>query len=309
MRPEGSAELLTLAERAGQLDDQDRLRDQVRRDLVLCLERQPLLLAGGWRTPLVRPSTEGGVLIAFTDDEAARAWAGAQHPAAPTGETWEPTPHPRPGSEREGRSLWLELLDRTGSAVLAVNPAGPMSFLVYDREFKNMRSRLRRRPVAIDGGAWLDLAARARERARLAELMARFTEVVASGDEARIRELSPQLKTQYAFGSLHDATGFRSLIARWRLAFDQIRDGTYELLWSSFMWARIGDPYRSIDGLLEAAELMRTLRARGYEDPEHPGWVETYLRQLEGELPKLTVPYRESERAAVAAWLADEEDG
>lgn len=293
LRPEDGAEMLSLAR---QMDEADKKKDSAKRDLTRAFLRSPVLLAGGPVTPVVTPSTETGVFAAFTDQEAAEAWAGERHPAAPP-VAWEVV-RPAP-DERASRSEWLDRMEDARAAVVSVNPNGPLSFLVYHDELTEWKLRLRRPKPEAGAAPWLDVQARARERARLKAMLGRLVDVIASGQIASMEALSPELRTRNDFGSVAVSADLRFLLTRWRLHFEQYYDAIYEMSWVSVTRARIGDPWRAVDGLLETAERIREFHAQGVADPEHPGFLEYYWGRLRETLQLLDIPYREAERAGL----------
>ena len=293
LRPEDGAEMLAMARR---MEEATRHRDNAKRDLTRAFLRSPVLLAGGPDTPLVLPSTDTGVFVAFSDQEAAEAWLAERHPAAPEVDWGIVQPAP---DERTARSAWLDRLEASRAALVAVNPSGPMSFVVHHPELTEWRARFRRSKLEPGEAPWLDLEARARERARLKGMMERLAEVVASAQLASMESFSPELKTRMGFGSLRIACDTRWLLARWRLHFEQYYEAIYEMSWVSTQRPRFGDPWRAIDGLLETAAHIQELKARGVKDPNHRGFLEHYWHHLVKTLPVLAVPYREDERAAL----------
>lgn len=294
LRPEDGAEMLSLAQ---QMDEATRRKDNAKRDLVRAFLRSPVLLAGGLSSPLALPSTETGVFVAFTDEEAAEAWADERHPAAPP-VGWDVVP--AAGDERTSRSLWLDRLEAARAAVISVNPSGPMSFLVYHQELTEWKLRLRRAKLEAGDAPWLDLDARAQERARLKGMMQRLSEVVASGQLASMESFSPELSTRNAFGSVRISLDVRWILERWRLHFEQYYSAVYESCWVATTRARTGDPWGAVDSFLETAELIRDLHAKGVKDDEHRGFLQQYWRYIIKTLPVFSsFPYREAERAAL----------
>lgn len=293
LRPEDGAQMLALAR---QMDEQTGGKAGAKRALTRAFERSPVLLAGGPAAPLVLPSTDTGVLVAFTDEEAAEAWAAERHPAAPPVD-WGLIP--APPDHRAGRSAWLDRLEEVGAAIVSVNPSGPLSFLVHHQELTEWRSLFRRSTSDAGPAPWLDLQERAQERLRLKGMMERLADVVASGQLASMEALDPELKTRHAFSSAAISTEVQFLLDRWRLHFQQYYEAIYEMTWVSTMRARFGDPWRAVDGLLEAADHIRRLNDEGVEDPEHPGFLEHYWKYVLKTLPVMAIPYREAERAAL----------
>lgn len=79
--------------------------------LVRAMERQSLLLAHSDGIPARIPGPQGGLVVAFTDEEAAQAWKQGLHSRAPAyGSALATAEWPR--SARDGRKLWLELFEQ-----------------------------------------------------------------------------------------------------------------------------------------------------------------------------------------------------
>jgi hypothetical protein len=310
LQPSDNAELLRMSERVARFAPEDNRNawEEAKRDLVLCMERGTLLLALGDGTPLARSGPEGRVLIAFTDNEAAQAWAGDQRPEAPAPEFGLTSDAP-PKSERDGRKLWLAWFEQLTAVAVVVNPAGPLGFVAHHYECRNMRPRLRRRRSEETEEAWLDLSARGAERGRVAELMRALTTAIAAGDESAVERLRPELGEVNRFGSLATAAQNQLLTGRWRLRAGERKAGITQLMFGALSWGRFGDPWRSIDGLLEGGEILLQMQERGVDAADEPRWIEPSLADLAGVLERMTIGYREADAARFARWRASPAGG
>ncbi len=65
---------------------------------------------------------------------------------------------------------------------------GP-AFVAHHYELRDMRPRLRHRKVDLGEEAWLDVSARAAERARVSDLMAALARAIESRDESSFDQL------------------------------------------------------------------------------------------------------------------------
>ena len=85
LSPEDNRELLDAAAAAFDASREESKRGvtQAKRDIAIALAGADVLIAVRDGRPFAEPGPSGGVLIAFTDDEAASAWAARRHPAAP----------------------------------------------------------------------------------------------------------------------------------------------------------------------------------------------------------------------------------
>lgn len=311
LQPRDSAELLRASARLSSFNrgEDPGAFDAAKRDLILCMERQSLLLATTEDgAALRRPSTQGGLLLAFTDDEAAEAWRANEHPDAPDSGL-ALTPEQRPRSDREGRKHWLGLFERHDAAAVIVNPAGPLGFGAYGHECRAARPRLFGRSADGDGGEpWLDLAQRAAERARARALLDAIAESIAANDDARFDELRSELPELNRMKSLATGVADQVLSGRWRLVRGETQKGLYQLLWGGVAWGRYaGDPYRAIDTLIEGGELLEPLHEQGVDDPEQSGWVDSYLTQTAAALAAMPIGYREQEIDRFANWRSPPE--
>ena len=94
LTPAESAELLQCSANIRLLDERDqRGWRESKRDLILCMERHRLRVAMDGDTPLTVPGPEGRLLVAFTDDDAAQAWAETRHPAEGIEYRFAPSAH------------------------------------------------------------------------------------------------------------------------------------------------------------------------------------------------------------------------
>jgi hypothetical protein len=267
--------------------DDERLLFEAKREVVLALGSHPVLVAADDGVPHSEPGPSGRVILAFSDDEAAAAWTQGRHSAAPPVELvssaelakGEPT-----------RKQWMQWLARRGARTVALNPAGPLGSIVHADELRTLRPRLLRRGISVAvEHPWLDLGARKAERARAGGVMQSLTAAIDTGDDTGFAEVEPQLSTVNEIGSLLWAAELQFLSGRHKLAGGNAKDGLYQMIYGSFGWGRFGDPYRCIDGLLDAgAELLEPAAAEGT-------WRRSYLDELTGVLEKIDAGYRASD--------------
>ena len=208
-------------------------------------------------------------MIAFTDDEAASAWAANRHAAAPRYELASSAELTIGGPDRK---QWLALLEEAHASSIALNPAGPLGSVVYEEELRTTRPRLLRRGARA-AHPWLDVGARQAERERAGRLLGSLATAIAARDEQAFAELRPELPTLNQIGSLLWAAELQLLSGRRHLAKGSARDGLYQMIYGGFGFGRFGDPYRSIDGLLEAGGVLLERRDGG-------DWQATYLTEL-----------------------------
>lgn len=303
LRPADNAELLQVTAWARRFSrrENEQAWAEAKRDLVLCMERQTLLVALADGTPAARSGPEGHVLLAFTDDEAAQAWAADQRPEAPAcgfGLSSETAPK----SERDGRKLWLSWFDERSAVAVVVNPAGPNGFVVHDYECRTMRPRLRRRRIDQTQEAWLDLDARAQERVRAADLLNRSADAIARRDEAAFEQLAPELKARNRLFSMHAAAEHTLHSGRRHLIQGDSRLGIFQLLYGALYWGRFGDPWRSIDALLESGEILLGMREQHAGDADELNWLDTPLTHVADALREMSIGYREDEFGQFSQW-------
>ncbi len=310
LQPSDNAELLHTAAattRFSRKEDHGAWRE-AKRDLVLCMERQRLLVALADGTPLARPGPEGRILVAFTDEEAAQAWAADQRTEAAV-PTFGATSDTHPGSERDGRRLWLAWFEQLEAVAVVVNPAGPLGFVAHHYECRDLRPRLRRRRVQETEEAWLDVSERATERGRVAEVMSAVTAAIVAGDEAAVERLRPELTGVNRLGSLTIAAQNQILTGRWRLRQGEHKLGITQLMFGAFSWGQFGDPWRSIDGLLEGGEILLEMREQGIDEADEPKWIEPSLRELADFLARMSIGYRDADAARFAQWRSQRPGG
>jgi hypothetical protein len=296
LSPDDNRELLDAAAAALRASREDSKRGvtQAKRDIAVALVATDVLMALRDGRPSCEPGPSGGVLIAFTDDEAAAAWARVRHPAAPASELVS-TADVSPGGP--GRKHWLALLEDNGASSVALNPAGPLGSVVYPEELQTTRPRLLRRGARAEH-PWLDVAARQTERARVAPLLEALNDAIARRDEQAFAELRPQLPALNQIGSLLWAAELQLLSGRRHLATGSAKDGLYQMIYGSFGFGRFGDPYRSIDGLLEAGGVLLDRRDGG-------DWQAAYLTELCDVLERIRTGYRDQEVAKLLAMASE----
>jgi hypothetical protein len=294
LSPEDNRELLDAAATAFDASREDDKRGvtQAKRDLALALAGADLLLAVRDGRPAAEPGPSGGVLIAFTDDEAAAAWSQSRHPAAPSGELVSSA---ELAQGEPSRKHWMKWLAHRGARTVALNPAGPLGSIVHADELRTLRPRLLRRgAVTVAEHPWLDVGARQAERARAGQLLQTLSTALEENDDAAFEQVEPELSTVNEIGSLLWAAELQYLSGRHKLARGNPKDGLYQLIYGSFGWGRFGDPYRCIDGLLDAGHRLLELDDEG-------SWRRSYLDELTGVLQSLDTGYRGSEVARLLA--------
>jgi hypothetical protein len=296
LSPEHNRELLDAAAAAfdASREDSKRAVAQAKRDIAIALASADVLITVHDDRPLCEPGPSGGVLIAFTDKEAASAWAGNRHAAAPRSQQAAST---ELGIAGPSRKHWLALLEEAGASSIALNPAGPLGSVVYEEELRTTRPRLLRRGARARH-PWLDVSARQTERARAGRLIESLATAIAAGDEKAFAELRPVLPTLNQIGSLLWAAQLQLLSGRRHLATGSAKDGLYQMIYGSFGFGRFGDPYRSIDGLLEAGGVLL--------DRRHGGdWQAKYLTELCEVLERMRTGYHDQEVAKLLVMASE----
>lgn len=296
LSPEDNRELLDAAAAAfdASRDDNQRGVTQAKRDVALALVHAHVLVATRDGHPLSERGPGGGVLVAFTDDEAASAWARGRHPAAPVPELVSSAELGLSGADRK---QWLALLEATGAASIALNPAGPLGSVVYNEELRMARPRLLRRGARAMH-PWLDIAARQAERARAGHVLEALAAAIAQRDETAFSQVRPELATVNQIGSLLWAAELQLLSGRRHLAKGGAKDGLYQMIYGSLGFGRFGDPYRSTDGLLEAGGVLRKRR-------DGSDWEAAYLAELCEVLERIRGGYRDQEVAKLLAMASE----
>ena len=296
LSPEDNRELLDAAAAALHASREESKRGvtQAKRDIAIALAGADVLIAVRDGRPFAEPGPSGGVLIAFTDDEAASAWAARRHPAAPRNELASSADLAAGGPDRK---RWLALLEDAASSSIALNPAGPLGSVVYEDELRTSRSRLLRRGARA-AHPWLDVAARQSERSRAGGLLESLSVAIAQRDERAFAELRPELPALNQIGSLLWAAELQLLSGRRHLAMGGAKDGLYQMIYGSFGFGRFGDPYRSTDGLLEAGGVLLDRRDGG-------DWRTAYLTELCEVLENIRTGYRDQEVAKLLAMASE----
>ena len=296
LRPEDNRELLDAAAAAFDASREESKRGvaQAKRDIAIALAATRVLIAVRDGRPFAEPGPSGGVLIAFTDDEAASAWAASWHPAAPRYELASSADLAPGGPDRKH---WLSLLDDASSSSITLNPAGPLGSVVYEDELRTSRSRLLRRGARA-AHPWLDLDARQSERSRARRLLESLAAAIATRDERAFAELRPELPALNQIGSLLWAAELQLLSGRRHLAMGSAKDGLYQMIYGSLGFGRFGDPYRSTDGLIEAGGALLDRRDGG-------DWRTAYLTELSEVLANIRTGYRDQEVAKLLAMASE----
>jgi hypothetical protein len=292
LSPEDNRELLEAAAAAFEASREESKRGvtQAKRDIAIALAGADVVIAVRDGRPAAVPGPSGGVLIAFTDDEAASAWTATRHPAAPGSELTSSAELVAGGPDRK---RWLALLEEAAANSIALNPAGPLGSVIYDDELRTSRSRLLRRSARA-AHPWLDVGARQAERSRAGGLLESLATAVAQRDESAFAALRPELPALNQIGSLLWAAELQLLSGRRHVAKGGAKDGLYQMIYGSFGFGRFGDPYRSTDGLLEAGGLLLDHRAGG-------DWQSAYLTELCEVLENIRAGYRDHEVAKLLA--------
>ena len=296
LSPEDNRELLDAAAAALHASREESKRGvtQAKRDMAIALVGTDVLIAARDGRPSCEPGPSGGVLVAFTDDDAAAAWAASRHPAAPAHERVSSADL---GGGGPGRKHWLGLLEDAGASSIALNPAGPLGSVVYEEELRTSRSRLLRRSARTHH-PWLDVGARQAERARAGRLVDGLAAAIAQRDEKAFAELRPQLPTLNQIGSLLWAAELQLLSGRRHLAKGSAKDGLYQMIYGSFGFGRFGDTYRATDGLLEAGGVLMDRRGTG-------DWQAAYLTELCEVLERIRTGYRDQEVVKLLAMASE----
>jgi hypothetical protein len=296
LSPEHNRELLDAAAAAfdASREDSKRAVAQAKRDIAVAFTGADVLVAVRDGQPVCEPGPSVDVLIAFTDDEAASAWAVSRHPAAPRSELASSAELSIGGP---GRKQWLALLEEARASSIALNPAGPLGSVVYDEELRATRPRLLRRGARARH-PWLDVGARQAERARAGRLLESLAAAIAARDEQAFAELRAELPTLNQIGSLLWAAELQLLSGRRHLAKGSPEDGLYQMIYGSFGFGRFGDPYRSIDGLLEAGGVLLERRDGG-------DWQARYLTELCEVLERMRGGYRDQDVAKLLAMASE----
>lgn len=296
LSPEDNRELLDAAAAAFEASREESKRGvtQAKRDIANAIAGSTVLIAVRDGRPLVEPGPSGGVVNAFTDDEAASAWAATRHPAAPR---YEFASNAELATGGPDRKHWLALLEDAGATSIALNPAGPLGSVVYEDELRTSRSRLLRRSARARH-PWLDIGARQAERSRAGALLESLAAAIAQRDELAFGDLRPELPALNQIGSLLWAAELQLLSGRRHVAKGGAKDGLYQMIYGSFGFGRFGDPYRSTDGLLEAGGLLLDHREGG-------DWQAAYLTELCEVLENIRTGYRDQEVAKLLAMASE----
>jgi hypothetical protein len=297
LTPEDNHELLDAAAAAFDASREDSKRGvtHAKRDVALALSGADVLVAVHDHRPLCEPGPAGGVLIAFTDDEAASAWAATRHSAAPRSEHVSTA---ELGAGGPSRKHWLAMLEHAGASSIALNPAGPLGSVIYEEELRATRPRLLRRSTGRSRHPWLDVGARQAERSRAGGLLESLSTAVSQRDEQAFAQLRSELPTVNQIGSLLWAAQLQLLSGRRHLAKGSAKDGLYQMIYGSFGFGRFGDPYRATDGLLEAGGVLLDRRDGG-------DWQAAYLTELCEVLERVGVGYRDQDVAKLLAMASE----
>jgi hypothetical protein len=273
--------------------DDERLLFEAKREVVLSLGSRPVLVAAGDGLPHSEPGPSGRVMLAFSDDEAAATWTQSRHAAALAVELVSSA---QLAKDEPNRKQWMQWLARRGARTVALNPAGPLGSIVHADELRTLRPRPLRRHVAVTADhPWLDVSARYAERTRGGQILKALTTAIDDGDEAAFEQVQPGLSTINEIGSLLWAAELQYLSGRHKLARGNAKDGLYQMIYGSFGWGRFGDPYRCIDGLLDAGEVLLELADANADASAEGAWRRSYLDELTGVLGTIDAGYRAAE--------------
>lgn len=286
LHPEDNSRLLAASAALWADSSKTERNRQVKRDVAVALERDPVLIATRDGEIVCEPGPTGGVLLCFTDSEAAAAWDALRHAAAPAADFVRSDE--LSGGGPPDRGTWLGWLQERGAVSVAVNPAGPLGVVVHRAEFKLARPRRLSRAVGADH-PWLDLDARATQRRRIAELRTGLSEAVVDDDPTAFERFKPRLERSNDFGSMLWAPEMHYLGGIGLLRAGEEQGGLGLMGYGSVGFARIGDRYRSIDGLLDAAG-----RVLAVPTPK-ADWQIKYLNETVDVLAKMRPGYRDEE--------------
>ncbi len=194
-------------------------------------------------------------MVAFTDAEAAAAWAEIRHPAAPQIAAASGAPSSA-ATAPPGASAWLRWFDELGAELGRGQPG---------RTARHGRARGRGPDdaplAAAPPGSERAGAPVARRRVPAppsapgsANALAVFETAVAAGDQPTISRLRPRaLRAQPDRRAAPGRRACSSSAAASGSPDGSAEEGLYQMIYGSFGWARFGDPYRATDGLIEAA--------------------------------------------------------
>lgn len=278
-----------------------------KRELILCLESHRLLVAMDGEQPRVLPGPAGRMLLAFTDDDAAQAWAESRHPADDVEARFAPNTDAASPSEREGRTWWLDWLNCLDADQIRVNPVGPLGYTVFRNELAGTRRGLRRRRRGTDSDSddllWLDVDDRAAERQRVSAKRAEILAAVQAGDEARLKEMDPRSLDLNRLGNGLWSAEDRLLDARRHLQRGDALRGAREHMLAAIGFGQFGDPFSAVDALLETGALLLDMHARQVTDPDAPDFVRRFLGETADALAKLRMGYRDADIDALLAQI------
>ena len=303
-----NAEVLRIAAHLGTISAEKEPKhwQEGKRDLALAVARHRLLLVVDQIDPPAAhlvTAPGGGLLIAFTDAEAAEAWSRRRHPADPAPARFTPFPQREPSSRRGAGGEWRQLMARAGADTIIVNPAGPLSFVIREPELAT-RPRLRRQAVPDDAEAWTDLAARAAARARDAELGEAFEAALQNGDDEQLDALRPAIARMNEIDDILLSADIQMRTGRWCLAHDEPDRGAQALAFGAIRYGSCGDLPRCIDALLLGADLLTpALDDEADLSPEQAARVRHHAHRIGATLQRLAGGYRAEEVEAARARL------
>jgi hypothetical protein len=302
--PEENAEILRNSANLRVIASEDRRTHRpYERDLILSFQRHRLLFAAGDDRPRVEHGPDGRLLLAFTDEEAAQAWAQQRHPADTAPVTWTVFPGAGAVTGRGAGREWAAYLDEVAAQVVVVNSAGPNTEYLLRRRMP-ARPRLLQREIPGDAEPWLDVDARAVERAHSRKIHREFNAAVEARDNAALDALRTRFSGHNRLHNMLLEADHQTWLGRWRLQNDHFADGALGLVSGSIQLGRHGDPLRSIDSLLLSAELLLPLLEGENEIPdEELRLVRWQAARIGAAFEPLVGGYRAEEVVTVRARL------
>lgn len=223
-----------------------RRTGRLKSEVVLALQEGSVMLAMAGDGPLVGLGMASRALVGFTDDEAHAAWEAHRPPGA----TPLSPPHRLPGRATDLGAVF----ERGAITRLLVNPAGPACVAVHADEYRDARTRIRRRRSQA-GHPWLEPAGRAGPRLAVAALQGDIEAARAEGRMADLEALVPRFSESVAFGDLVGNGVLQDeLAATMEARGGSPSDVAWGYLTRACRWGDLGDTERC------AAQLVTTAR-------------------------------------------------
>lgn len=282
---------------------EDRKQRADRRALVAAVKECPLLVVVQNQMPALFPALlltvwladpRARVALAFTDDEALSAWKTERHPAMPEVATLPSTS--LAGGNVPGRRDWLRWLpERRGPAggmtpAVIVNPAGPLGWFVTRLDLQ--QSMFGRRPQRPEGAGaqWRELELRLSERERDRERVDELERAIGADDTDAIKRIAGEPINRIGDPLL--SARLRVLAGRRLRAQGAVAAALMEMVQAGSAYAYFGDPYRSVDVLLEAHPWIAGADLSEKDE-------ELARKAIERRLSALELPYRADEVRAI----------